>query len=305
MPLVDKADLDEYSMVTGAVAAVGGHFEQEDLNGSPVTCTLYPELGTTTTNMTSIGIVLSGGGARCFGHLGLLQVLEELSIKPSAISGVSGGALIGALYAAGKTPTEILALSKTGSYLGLSNLIWKRGGFFSMESMQHLLAENIPHNSFEGLKIRLFVNATDFNQNRTVFFTTGKLLDCLTASASVPIIFNPVEMDDSLLVDGGLLNNLPVEPLISLCTTIIGSHVNRLATIKPGDAPLSNVAILERCFHMSIASTVYSRGLQCHLLLEPQLDSFGLFDLRAAPAIFEIGYRNALQHKDRILELVS
>src|ERR1035438_9121204 len=246
MPLVDRADHDEYSMVTGAVAVVGGYFEQEDLNGSPVTCTLYPELETTTTNMTSIGIVLSGGGARCFGHLGLLQVLEELSIKPSAISGVSGGALIGALYAAGKTPTEILALSKTGSYLGLSNLIWKRGGFFSMESMQHLLAENIPHNSFEGLKIRLFVNATDFNQNRTVFFNTGKLLDCLTASASVPIIFNPVEMDDSLLVDGGLLNNLPVEPLISLCTTIIGSHVNRLAAIKPGDAALSKVAVIER-----------------------------------------------------------
>jgi len=255
--------------------------------------------------MKSIGIVLSGGGARCFGHLGLLQVLEELSITPAAISGVSGGALIGALYAAGKSPTEILALSKTGSYLGLSSLAWKKGGFFSMESMQRLLADNIPHDSFEGLKIRLIVNASDFNQNKTVFFTSGKLLDCLIASAAVPIVFNPAEVDGSLMVDGGLLNNLPVEPLIPLCNTIIGSHVNRLASIQPGAARLSRLAIIERCFHMSIASTVYSRGLHCQLLLEPQLDSFGIFDLKAAPAIFEIAYRNALQQKDRILELLA
>jgi NTE family protein len=78
-----------------------------------------------------------------------------------------------------------------------------------MESIRKLIIENIPHNSFEKLKIRLFVNVTDFNHNKVIFFSEGKLMDCLIASASVPVLFNPVEYDHSLLVDGGLLNNFP------------------------------------------------------------------------------------------------
>ncbi len=119
--------------------------------------------------MKKIGVVLSGGGARSFAHLGLLKVLDELGVKLFAISGVSSGALIGALYAEGKSPVEILELSKANSYLGFSNLLWRKAGFFSMEFIQKLIDENIPHNSFENLKIRLFVNATDFNYIKLFF----------------------------------------------------------------------------------------------------------------------------------------
>lgn len=255
--------------------------------------------------MKKTGIVLSGGGARSYAHLGLLQVLDESGIKPFAISGVSGGALVGALYASGKSPIEILEISKKSSLFGLPDFSWRGEGFFSMESIHKLLEEHIPHNSFENLQIPLFVNATDFNHNITVFFSKGKLIECLLASASVPVIFNPVEVNNAILVDGGLLNNLPVEPLLDICDIIIGSHVNKLETFSENKKKLSKMAILERCFHLSIASTVYSRGLNCDLLLEPNLFPFGIFDIKDADAIYEEGYRNALQHIKDIEKLAT
>ena len=142
--------------------------------------------------MNTIGLVLSGGGVRGFAHLGLLKVMDELNIKPFAISGVSTGAIFGALYAAGKTPDEIISIAKRNSYLGLSNFLWRKEGLFSMENIRKILLENIPENTFESLKIPLFVNATDFLRNKTVFFSSGELIQPLIASASVPVLFGPV-----------------------------------------------------------------------------------------------------------------
>jgi NTE family protein len=255
--------------------------------------------------MKKIGLVLSGGGARAFAHLGLLKALDELNIRIHAISGVSAGAIFAALYASGKSPAEILNLTQSNTYFGFSNLLWRKAGFFSMESVRHLLSENIPYNSFEGLKMPLFVNATDFINNKTIFYSEGKLIDRLVASASIPVLFNPIEMDGHTLVDGGLLNNLPVEPLLTVCDKIIGSHVNKLQEIKDGNIKFSKLSILERSFHMSIANTVYSRGQHCDLFLEPQLFDFGMFDTKNAQAIFNVGYKYAMNEKDKLLELVN
>jgi NTE family protein len=255
--------------------------------------------------MNKIGLVLSGGGARGFAHLGLLKALDELGVKPYAISGVSVGAILGALYAQGKSTDEILALTKGSSYFGFSNLLWRKAGFFSMEAIRGLLLENIPHNSFEGLKLPLFINATDFIHNKTIFFSAGELVPYLVASASVPVVFNSVEMDGHTLVDGALLNNLPVEPLMTICDKIIGSHVNKLEEIPGVNMRLSKLAVLERCFHMSIANSVYSRGQHCDLFIEPELFDFGMFDTKNADTIFEIGYRHAMKEKEKILMLCN
>lgn len=255
--------------------------------------------------MEKIGLVLSGGGARGFAHLGLLKVLDELKIKPSAISGVSAGAIFGALYASGKTPDEILALAKNNSYFGFSNFLWRKEGFFSMENIRKILLEQIPSDSFESLKIPLIVNATDFLHNKTIFFSSGKLVQRLIASASVPVIFEPVAEENSKLVDGGLLNNFPIEPLVNTCDKIIGSHVNKLQETTDINFKFSKAAIIERSFHMAVANSVYTKASQCHIFIEPDLDRFGLIDMKDAAGIFEIGYNAALQHKDKLTGLFN
>ena len=255
--------------------------------------------------MNKIGLVLSGGGARGFAHLGFLKVLEELQVKPYAISGVSSGAIFGALYAYGKSPDEILALAKKYSYFGISNLLWRKEGLFSMETIRKILTENIPENSFEALKIPLYVNATDFLHNKTIFFSSGELINPLIASASFPVLFEPVQIENSKLVDGGLLDNLPVEPLVDLCDKIIGSHVNRLENITDINIKFSKAVMIERCFHLAIANSVYSKVRFCDIFIEPRLTSFGLLRMKNIEQIFEIGYQTALKEKDQILRLVE
>lgn len=255
--------------------------------------------------LNKIGLVLSGGGTRGIAHLGLLQVLDELQVKPSIISGVSAGALIGAMYSAGKTPEEILSIAKKSINFGFSNFLWKKGGFFSREFLFRILLEHIPHNSFEELGIPLYVNAVDFLKNETIYFSKGELIPCLEASSAVPLLFSPAEFQKSVYVDGGLLNNFPVEPLLGKCDKIIGVHVNKLEEYDHVQARFSRFTILERCYHMSIANSVYAKVPLCDIFIEPSLHSFGMLHIKKADEIFERGYKAAAKEKENILSLVE
>ena len=183
--------------------------------------------------------------------------------------------------------------------------MWRKEGLFSLEAIRKALLEIIPGDSFESLKIPLFVNATDFLNNKIIFFSEGELVNRIIASASVPVIFEPVTNESTKLVDGGLLNNFPIEPLVSICDKIIGSHVNKLDSVTDINFRFSKVAIIERSFHMAIANSVYTKAHQCDIFIEPKLDRFGLINMKDAGAIFEIGYKTALQEKDKLLELIS
>lgn len=248
--------------------------------------------------MKKTGYVLSGGGARGFAHLGALQYLEELKVKPTAISGTSAGAIVGALYASGQSPEQILRLMKGNNYFGWNTILWGKPGFFSMEVLAKAFQEVIGEDRFEALKVPLFVTATDYNKGEAVTFSTGPLFKAVIASASVPVVFEPVRLDGRTLVDGGLLNNFPIEPLEGLCEVIIGSHVNRIPEQSP--EKLQPFQITERCFHLTIAPTVYAKAARCDVFLDPPLYDFQMFDIRKADQIYEIGYQTAREHRDRI-----
>lgn len=255
--------------------------------------------------MTKIGLVLSGGGIRGIAHLGLLKALDEIGVKPGAISGVSAGAIIGALYASGLKPDEILEIGKKQINFGFSNLLWRRGGLFSKEFIHKLLVEYLPHNSFERLQIPLIVNATDFTKVESVYFSKGELIPCLEASASVPILFTPANFEEKMLIDGGLLNNFPVEPLIGMCDRLIGCHVNKLKEHNHAGKGLSRMATLERCYHITISTSVYSKAHYCDIFIEPALAGYGMLDTKKADAIFRKGYEATMEVRDRILKLMG
>jgi NTE family protein len=126
-----------------------------------------------------IGLVLSGGGARGIAHIGVLQGLEEIGIKPDLISAVSSGALVGVVYAAGYTPAKILEIVKEYSSPGFIKRIRHPGGLFSQEGIHELLKTMIPGNDFADLKIPLFVTATDINNNKPVVFFKWAFDDAL------------------------------------------------------------------------------------------------------------------------------
>jgi NTE family protein len=255
--------------------------------------------------MLHTGVVLSGGGVRGFAHLGLLQALEELNIKPDALSGVSAGAIVGALYAAGHSPQTIRDILKKNSYFGWSSFLLNKDGLFSMKALRKVLQTYIPDNSFESLHKKLFITATDFANNEAITFSKGSLIDTVIASAAVPAIFEPVKIGDHLLVDGGLLNNFPVEPLENKCDLLIGCNVNYIPKGLGNGKRIGKMNLIEKCFHMAIASVVYSKVEKLDLFIEPDLHEFGMFDVTKADLIYETGYLATMKHKDKLLSFVQ
>ncbi len=235
------------------------------------------------------GLVLSGGAARGYAHLGVLKALNEEGIYPDIISGTSAGAIAGALYADGYSPDEILAILGKNSRLDFLKLTMPRDGLLKMTGMIRLLKEVLRATRFEELKLPLVVSATNLNQARVEYFESGELLRAVIASASIPVVFRPVEINGNQYVDGGVMDNLPVAPIEKRCRMLIGSYVNALGERNNFS---SLTAIAERAFHLSVTKDLAAKQRKLSLFINPiELSRYNAFDQPKAEEIFRIGYR--------------
>lgn len=253
--------------------------------------------------MKTTGIILSGGGARGIGHLGILQALLEMDVRPSVLSGTSAGALMGALFASGLSPLEILGLTKKTKLFSLSDLEFGQAGIFNMKSMENTIKKYIPANTFESLKIPLHVTATDIVKGETVYFSEGILSTPLMASACVPFVFKPIQYQNKLLLDGGILNNCPVEPIAGTCDILIGSHVNSIST---NIEHLKMKDIVDRSFHFALNHSVYSKVNQLNLFFDPpDMSRFAMFEMNNADDIFSFAYDYAKSKGEEIKRIMN
>jgi NTE family protein len=236
-----------------------------------------------------IGLVLSGGGTRGFAHLGVIQALNESGIFPEVISGTSAGAIVGALYADGYTPREIMKLMNSKSSLDYFSLSVPRGGFLKISGVIRTLRTNLRARSFDELKIPLFVTATDLNNGKAVYFSSGDLLPAIIASSSIPVLFRPFIIDNIQYVDGGVLDNLPIYPIEKSCGFIIGSFVNP-SGYEEKVTSVMQIAI--RTFILSMSKEINEKSGKFDLLVAPpELSNFKIIDPERADDLFEIGYR--------------
>jgi NTE family protein len=140
----------------------------------------------------------------------------------------------------------------------------------------------------------LTVVATNVKKGKSKFFYSGDLVIPILASSCLPVIFNPVVIDKKLYIDGGILNNLPVEPLIGHCDRIIGVHTN---PIDAKNLPSNMKAVFERTMMMTINYNVYARKGKCDVFLEPKaLSKFNVFDFKKGQEIFDIGYHYTIKY---------
>lgn len=238
--------------------------------------------------------VLSGGGARGFAHLGVVKALEERGIYPSAISGTSAGAIAGAFLANGFSPdetSEILAGKLSRKMLGWNSL---SVGLISFKRIGEYVEKNLRHKTFEELPIPLFITATSFIDGRQKVFNKGSIVEALTASCAIPAIFPAFEIDNIPYVDGGLSNNLPVEPFNPYRKDIVGIHVNPIWDLNEKRGLR---AIMERAFNLSFVGVVRQSARHCHMFIEPKdLIKFSLFDLNKAEEIIKVGYEYGVNY---------
>ncbi|MBC7919916.1 MAG: patatin-like phospholipase family protein [Ferruginibacter sp.] len=248
-----------------------------------------------------IGLALSGGGARGIAHLGVLKALLEQGIQPAMISGVSAGAIAGALYAAGYHPDEVLEIIISTNMFRFLRPAMSRVGILKMERTDELYLKYLTGNEFEKLNIPLIVSATNLNLGETVYFSRGELIKPLQASSCIPVLFEPVRFNGNTYVDGGILNNLPVEPLLDTCDFIIGVHTNPYDTQQK----LTSVrAVMERSLLLAVHYNVKERVKRCDLFIEPgDLRRFATFDLAKGREIFDIGYQHTMKLVDQLTEL--
>lgn len=159
-----------------------------------------------------LGLALGSGSARGLAHIGVIKALEQAGLRPDVVTGTSMGAVVGAMYAAGKTPEELEAIATSydiKSLLALADVALQRGAVMAGEKVEAFLAEHLPER-FEDLKIPFGCASTDLTTGHGVKHTAGDLRRAVRASLSIPVIFAPVTGDGHVLVDGFLTDPIPV-----------------------------------------------------------------------------------------------
>lgn len=243
--------------------------------------------------MKKVGIVLSGGGIRGIAHLGVLKALINAGIKISHISGTSAGAIVGAFYASGIDPEEGLEIFMKTKLLRFIRPAVGSLGLIGIEHTSNLLKNFFPEDKIENLKIPLSITATNFSQGKLVYFDKGPLIRAIQASCCIPGIFRPIMIDNEMYVDGGVLNNFPVEPLLSNCDFIIGSSCNHL---KPISSVPNITALMGRAGLMTLSKDVELKTDLCNILIEPKgMGEISTFDMKKAETIYWLAYEETLR----------
>ncbi len=174
------------------------------------------------TDSPRVALVLSGGGARGFAHIGVLQVLEERGIRVDAIAGTSMGAILGGLYAAGHDADSLYDLAERLGWRDVLDLSFN-AGILKGDKLRSFLSEYLPA-TFDELDVPLAVTTTDMATGEEHVRLQGSLIDAIRASSSFPGAFEPVVIEGRTLADGGIVNNLPVAAAALLnCEYVIAS----------------------------------------------------------------------------------
>ncbi|MBI3142543.1 MAG: patatin-like phospholipase family protein [Bacteroidetes bacterium] len=244
------------------------------------------------------GLVLSGGGAKGFAHIGILRALNEKGIFPDIISGTSAGAIVGSLYADGHSPEDIFQMFKGKDLYNLVQIVLPKKGLFKMKDMLSMLKANLKAHRIEDLAIKTYICTTNFSTGKVKYFYEGPIIKPVIASASIPVLFQPILINEDLYVDGGMFANLPVEPLIGKCKRLIGVHVNPFGYFNRREESLTG--IVERVFQIGTRANVLQSMNACDWFIEPpELKKYGMLSVKSGTAMHDIGYEYTLKYLEK------
>ncbi|MCB0131578.1 MAG: patatin-like phospholipase family protein [Caldilineaceae bacterium] len=256
----------------------------------------------------SVGLALGGGGVRGLAIVGVLRVLEEAGIPIHSIAGTSIGGILGSLWAVGlrsaAIEAEVRRLTALSRMIRLVDWVPSLRGLMPGHKFYTYLDNLLGHHvHFEELKIPFAVVATDLNHWREATLTTGLVIDAVRASMSVPGVFAPVEIGDMRLVDGGFVNNVPVDVARGLGPDIVVAvDVDRQPTsadggtpVLPIDSPLPNFTPLLVADLWLVTHIMADAVKQAKFQASPP-------DVRLIPAIpSNVGILSGLGHIDAII----
>ncbi len=217
-----------------------------------------------------IGLALGAGASRGMAHIGVLQVMEELGIQVDYIAGSSIGALVGAIYASGVSPKMMEGIALNIDTKIAYDISVPRKGFIKGKKLEDIVRLLTRNKSFDELDIPLQVTAVDLVKSKRVILGQGNVARAVRASISIPGVFHPVYMDNMVLVDGGLLERVPVNMVRNMgADIIIGVDVGPKGQHTPSTKLIEIIIQSFEVMQMEIAS---KNTVKDAIMIVPDLD---------------------------------
>lgn len=245
-----------------------------------------------------VGLVLSGGGARGLAHIGVLKVLERERVPIDLIVGTSVGAIVGALYASGVSAGDIEGMASEVGWDQLTDLSSARvvrllvtERLLSTQKMEHYLQARIGDKSFADLKTEFACLATDVRTGEGIVLREGSVALAARASATMPGIFEPVPFRHRLLIDGGVVDNVPTEVARRLGADLL------ICLYVPADLSRNNVSnvltMMTQALYIQGQTLSEERVKQADFLIRPDVSDISALELWRSKECMEAGLRAA------------
>lgn len=279
------------------------------LTGSVLTACVSPKpvIATPTPKPPRVALVLGGGGAKGFAHVGVIKVLEKNGIKPDLIVGTSAGSLVGSLYASGKTPDELEDIATHVSNDELLDYTLSKQGFIEGVKLQNWVNEQVGNRKIEQLPIRFATVATNLSTTdptaQKMVFTKGDTGLAVRASSSVPTVFIPPRINNQRFADGGLVSITPVQTAKDMGAKIIIAVDITAPASKKQQNNLDFWALLDK--NLGVMPTQASAELKlADVVIRPAVGHIGTADLVNREATILAGEKATLAKLDTIKAVV-
>lgn len=235
-----------------------------------------------------IGLALSGGAARGFAHIGVVKVLQENQIDVGYVTGTSVGSIVGALLCGGYDWKEMVEIAESLKWSELVSPALSGMGLVSGKKLEKFIGELLGDVDFEELKIPFRAVAVDISRGEEVVFSSGSVARAVRASAAVPGIFEPLMEEDRALVDGGVLNNLPVALARDMgARKVIAVDLN--SQRANSDLPVNLLDVTFRTFAVLLNQSSIAGREEADVLIQPDLEEFSYHDLSVSQELMARG----------------
>lgn len=252
----------------------------------------------------NLALVLGGGGAKGFAHIGVLEELEKVGIIPDLIIGCSAGSIIGGLYAADPVASHLkdILKSKRNEVISFTFKNWPHS-IYSINQLKKYLQEKLKIHTFERLKIPFIATATNLQYGNITYFSKGDLINPIAASAAYPGAFAPVKIENQFFIDGGVANPVPVYLAKKLgFKTVIAVNI---AAKLPNTSATNMLGIVKRSSEIAYINQIQFAIQEADLVIDFDFQALDMFTDQYNYYLYEEGKKSTQKAMPNILKLLK
>ena len=248
---------------------------------------------------TKVGLALGGGGAKGVAHIGVLKALEDAKVRPDFIAGTSVGAMVAAMFAFNVSINTITNIARDLTLSQITTFKLNKTGFFTADPLKEILVEYLGEANIEDASIPLAIVATDLKKGEEVIFTHGPLADAVCASASIPGVYIPMKMGEKTLVDGGIVQSVPVGAVKDMGAGVI--IASQLGGVGEYEEPKNVLDVMRNAFDITLSRRTREEVKEADLVIAMDLRDFSIADnTERYDELFTIGYDTAAKELNKM-----